>query len=298
MAVDSQLAQYIQNIRTSEQYGFRPKSNTSSTCFDLISRVCQSRDDGKITCLTFIDTQKVFNSVNRNKLMSKLNCLGVRDVELTWFRNFLSDTMQYSECRMMKSNLRQVNSGLIQGSILSPRLFNLFSCDLYLMNFNGKFYSFADDLCFQHSSSEDHLLEQLVNRDMMKFEAYMKTNYLTVNANKTKSMIVGNCDRQVVVKYGRETVDIVLKYLGLNITSDLRWNVHIEKLVKNLSALTGVFWKIRHLIPHCLKMSLYHSMFISYLIYCLPIYGSTTNENIIRLQRIQNKALKNLYTIL
>lgn len=58
MAVNSQLSTYIEenNILSPEQYGFRLNSNTTSACFDLVNNVCKERDDGNVTCLTFIDT--------------------------------------------------------------------------------------------------------------------------------------------------------------------------------------------------------------------------------------------------
>lgn len=134
----------------------------------------------------------------------------------------------------------------------------------------------------------------MVNKDMKKFETYMNENDLTVNINKTKYMVIDNNGRRIQVKYANRNLDIVdeYKYLELTITSDLRWNKHIKRLE---IALAGVFWKISNLIPKDLKKSLYHNMFASHLLYCLPIFGSTTNDNVIHMQRFQNKALKNLY---
>lgn len=299
MWVNSQLSLFIEKnkILSSEQYGFRLNSNTTSACFDLMNKVCKSRDDGNVTCLTFIDTQKAFNSVNRRKLIDKLRNIGIVDNALNWFHNFFSNNKQYSECDDFESEIVSVDTGLMQGSILSPLLFNIYSCDLELMNFEGLYYCFADDLCFQHTAKSIDSVEQMANEDMEKFEAYMNENDLTVNINKTKYMMIGNNERRIQIKYSNSNLDLVeeYKYLGLTITSDLRWYKHIKKLNNNLSALAGVFWKISNHIPMNLKKSLYHSMFASHLLYCLPIFGSTTNDNIIQIQRFQSKALKNLY---
>lgn len=299
MAVDIQLSKYLEDneVLSREQYGFRSKSNTMSTCFDLINNVCKNRDDGNITCLTFIDTQKAFNSVNRDHLLRKLKNIGIVNTSLEWFKSFLNDNKQYSECNGFKSEITPVHTGLMQGSILSPKLFNIYSCDLSMMNFKGRLYCYADDLCFEHSGDDIGMIELVVNDDLEKFEHYMNSNYLTVNVNKTKCMTIGNTNSNVSVKYAGQYVEEVteFKYLGLTITKGLDWNLHVSKLYRNLSCLAGVFRKISNILPIYLKKSIYNSMFVSQLLYCLPIYGSTTNGNIILIQRSQNRALKNLY---
>lgn len=299
MEVNSQLALYVEenNIFSPEQYGFRSQSNTSSACFDLSNNVCINKDNGFKTCLIFVDSQKAYNSVKRNRLLLKLRKIGIQDKELNWFTNFLSNTRQYSECNIFKSSIANVHTGLMQGSILSPILFNIYSCDLSLMEFNGRFYSFADDLCFECTAKDDDSLEMIANENLEKFETYMNANCLTVNIDKTKFMIIGNTSRSLNVKYANKPLEEVsdYRYLGLTITNDLRWNKHIRRMNNNLSALAGVFWKISNDIPEQLKKSLYHSMFLSHVLYCISIYGSTTNNNIIQIQRVQNKAVKNLF---
>lgn len=59
--------------------------------------------------------------------------------------------------------------------------------------------------------------------------------------------------------------------------------------------LIGVFRKIAHLIPMNMKRSLFFSMFQSLILYCIPIYGATTNENSFKIQGRQNRALKGLF---
>lgn len=125
----------------------------------------------------------------------------------------------------------------------------------------------------------------------------MNCNFLTVNVNKTKCMTIGVTNSIVKVIYANQIVENVdnYKYLGLMISNHLYWNAHTNKLYRNLSALAGIFRKIANSVPLNLKKSLYNSMFVSQLLYCFPIYGSSSNLNMNLLQRCQNKALKNLY---
>uniref|UniRef100_A0A336LGH0 CSON008966 protein n=1 Tax=Culicoides sonorensis TaxID=179676 RepID=A0A336LGH0_CULSO len=163
MAADLQFSKYLEtnSILDDQQYGFPNNSNTLGACFDLVSNVCRKKDNGEIICLTFLDIQKAFNSVNRDHLLKKLKNIGLSDASLKWFTSFLSDNRQFSECDIFKSDIKNVKTGLMQGSILSPKLFNLYFSDLSLMNLNGKFYGYADDLCFEHSASSLNNLEIL-----------------------------------------------------------------------------------------------------------------------------------------
>lgn len=209
----------------------------------------------------------------------------------------MTDNRQYSECGDFKSSFKFVKTGLMQGSILSPKLFNVYSCDMNLMDFKGRYYGYADDICFEHFGDSIDEIEHDVNEDMKKFEIYMNSNFLTVNVKKSCCMTIGHSNSKVSVHYAGQPLEQVneFRYLGLTISKNLDWNAHVQKLCRSLSALAGVFYKISNVIPLSLKKPLYNSMFVSSILYCLPIYGSTSNSNVTSVQRCQNRAIKNLF---
>ena len=48
-------------------------------------------DVGLLTWAVFIDLREAFDSVDHEILISKLESYGLKDIELDWFRNYLTD---------------------------------------------------------------------------------------------------------------------------------------------------------------------------------------------------------------
>lgn len=82
---------------------YRVNSNTLSPWFYLITVIYSAQHDGQISYLSFVDKKKAFNSVNKDSLLHKLERLGIKNTKLSWFKGYLSDNVQYSECGSLKS---------------------------------------------------------------------------------------------------------------------------------------------------------------------------------------------------
>ena len=83
-----------------------------------------------------------------------------------------------------------------------------------------------------------------------------------------------------------------IKYLGMLIDKYLNWNHHITNLSKQLSRANGVLSKLRYnaSIDFCLQV--YYAIFYSYLTYGCNVWGLTSEENISKLEVLQNKCVR------
>ena len=85
------------------------------------------------------------------------------------------------------------------------------------------------------------------------------------------------------------------KYLGLYIDDKLSWKNHVNELNNNLIKYTGIFHRIRNLIPPKMATQLYHAFISSKLSYGIEVYGMTKKSTIKPLQVMQNRILKILH---
>ena len=85
--------------------------------------------DQRLLDTVFIDLRRVFDSVDHNLLINKLELYGLENTELNWFKSFLSDCKQVASVGKETSDYCPIMSGVPQGSILGPLLCLLFTND-------------------------------------------------------------------------------------------------------------------------------------------------------------------------
>ncbi len=78
--------------------------------------------------------------------------MGIRGVELDWFKNYLSNRKQFVYLNGKSSSLLEILLGVPQGSILGPILFLIYINDLPLSTLL-KSLLFADDTALLASGS-------------------------------------------------------------------------------------------------------------------------------------------------
>ena len=83
-----------------------------------------------------------------------------------------------------------------------------------------------------------------------------------------------------------------IKYLGLNLDEFLNWNSHITSLCRSLKSFFPVFYNIRRYLNNEHIKVIYYTMIYSRIKYGICVYGLTKNENIHKIQVMQNKLLK------
>ena len=78
----------------------------------------------------FNDLSKAFDSVDHTILLNKFDYYGIKSLALQWFKNYLSDRLQYVEIEGVSSHMLPITCGVPQGSILGPLIFLIYLNDL------------------------------------------------------------------------------------------------------------------------------------------------------------------------
>ncbi len=97
----------------------------------IINDIHFNSDSGKISVLVLLDHSAVFDNVNHNIRLQRLeNWVGLSGMVHNWFRSYLEGRGYYVRIGEHKSMWTSMTCGVPQGSILAPLLFSLYMLPL------------------------------------------------------------------------------------------------------------------------------------------------------------------------
>ena len=302
------------NIIYKHQYGYRKKTSTETAALEMMNHVQMAIDKKMKATLVFMDLKKAFDIVNIDKLLLTLSNYGIRGLALKLIKNYLSNRQQVVKINGIMSSSITFTQGVVQGSVLGSWLFLLFYNSISDLELKGKLFLFADDsvLINIHKSNEN--VEEQICKDMKKIINYLNDKKLILNVEKTNFMIIQQVgtkkDETEIIKIESNDLDSIkikgsysikrvmkMKYLGLIIDDNMKWDAHINSVKSKISNATAVLWKMRYSLPLDTKKRIYKSLVETHLNYMIPLWGSAPDTSINSLQVTQNRALRNVYNL-
>lgn len=294
-----QLLDYVDrnNILTPNQSGFR-KGHSCETALQLIiTRWKKWIDDPRnVVVAVSLDLRRAFETVNRDLLLVKLRRYGFSDSAVKWFKCYLSGRTHVTKINNVISDPQTDSVGVPQGSILGPLLFVLYINDICNCINDDVFINlFADDTLISVEDCDVERACQKMNGTLRKLEDWLNMNKLFINCTKSKVMQLGVGGEGLSPIYlngvNLEYVDS-FKYLGVVVDSKLNFKSHHSELLKNVNRKVQYFGRACNNLNMNTRIKVYRTIISPSFSYCPTILYFGTQENIDKLQLLQNRCMR------
>ncbi|CAB3379847.1 Hypothetical predicted protein [Cloeon dipterum] len=294
--VRNQLAAFFErkNSLPDSQHGFRDRRSCTTMLLKTLDNWTAALDSnsGQHVHAVFLDWAKAFDRVPHQRLLSKLQHHGIDGEILGWMENFLVGRSQFVRIGGARSEPCEVTSGVIQGSVLGPLLFNIYVSDLPAA-LNTNLVQYADDCTvFRVVSCQD---DDELQEDLALVDIWCTNNGMQLNAKKCVAMDISRARQLWTPQYtiGGVALDYVCtqRLLGVHISRDLRWNHHVDVQRKKAARTLGFAARNLRGCTQRVKRMAYLTLVKPKLFFGTPAWHPWTKANIGKLARTQNRAL-------
>ena len=173
-------------------------------------------------------------TMNHELLLAKLYAYGFSKNSIKTIHNYLKNRWQRVKINHSFSQWTELLLGVPQGSVLGPLLFNIYINDLMWFIENGEVCNYADDTTPYSCNKDLDLLKSNLEMDSLNAIEWFKNNYMKLNTDKCKLIVVGQKDHMVNINVGESNIEESkeVNLLGVIIDNDLSFKIHLDERIR------------------------------------------------------------------
>jgi Reverse transcriptase (RNA-dependent DNA polymerase)/Endonuclease-reverse transcriptase len=277
------------DLITAHQHGFRKGRSTETQLLECVNDWTLALDQGFCVDIVYIDFAKAFDSVSHNKLLCKILGYGISGKLNAWISAFLQNRSQYVAIEDECSSVSPVLSGVPQGSVLGPVLFEVYINDLpdcLPKEITTKL--FADDVKLYK------VIRNLSDQALLQGALDSLANWsliwqLPVSASKCDLIQLGH--KPLVSSYTLNGVNIqpskCVRDLGVLIDSSLGFHQHIASITAKAYKLLGIIFRCLPNSEPVLLVRAFKTYVRPILEYGSIIWSPNHSQAILTLEKVQ-----------
>ena len=202
----------------------------------MIEKWKKRMDNKMFVGAVLMDLSKAFDCVPHDLMIAKLHAYKLDMNTLILFYSYLNNRQQCVKINNVFSSLMVLVSGVPQGSILGPILFNIFINDLVYF-IKSDLGNYADDNTISDGAYNIPDLVQTLEDESNNAIEWFKRNQMIVNPDKFQAIILSRNSSQqgtYTLKFDKHEIQTSseVTLLGIEIDNKLNFKKHIHVLVK------------------------------------------------------------------
>jgi hypothetical protein len=261
--------------RLNNQYGFLPGCNTMDAIAQVMEEWSHAFDNNNQILAIFFDFAKAFDLVEHEHMLTKfIKKKYLPDWLISWLAAYLAKRKQRVVVGDIKTEWKQVEAGVIQGSVLGPVLFILFIHDINeYMPENIDIKKYADDI-LNYIIGKD-LSAELPQKIVDAVQRWCIDNKMQLNIGKCKIMMVSKYPTVAPPVYINNTpleAVVSYKYLGIEINNKIEWDHQWTRVRDQTRSVPYLLKRLKYLgFKQEILINVFRSHVLSHYIYSAPL---------------------------
>lgn len=292
--INNRLKSYLEfnNKYNDNQFGFRTGRGTTHALAIITEKIAQNKADKGQCQVIMRDVTKAFDKVWHLGLKYKIQHLQFPTSLEKFLSDFLSDRTASIKVENHTGRPFDLNCGVPQGSVLSPTLYTIYTNDIENSNLYLNIL-YADDITqiIGYPGKSKNMINRQAERAISSINSFEDKWKIETNLNKFTPIHIG-AKRPTPLQINNNEIEFknTGKCLGLTLTTSGYFK-HIDERCNSANTALAKLYKLRNL-PENIKTHLVKALILPILDFPpIPIHTLSKNQ-IRRLQKIQNKALR------
>ena len=292
-----QMSKFFDNYLSPYMCGYRKGYSTQHALLVLLEKWRAMLDKKGFAGAILMDLSKAFDTLNHELLIAKLAAYGFDKSSLKLIRSYMSNRWQRTKINKSYSSWSKLLTGVPQGSILGPLLFNIYLNDLFYLVNDCDVCNFADDTTpYACDTNLTNLMSRLEYATEQAID-WFEINYMKLNVDKCHLLVGGSKNENVTAKIsGFEITESKKeKLLGIEIDNELTLNEHVLKLCKKAGKKLNALSRLCKILSFKKRRSLVMAFFESQFKYCPLVWMSCSRKLNNKINALHYRSLKIAY---
>ena len=246
--------------------------------------------------LACLDVEKAFDAAWRLGLIHKLHSIELKIPIIKWINSFLSQRNLYVKINSTVRSIFCLTAGVPQGSAINSILFLIYVSQL--PELKAQISQFADNFALYYRSRSTQLIQNNLQSSLNSLIDWCDQLKFKINPNKTQYIIFKNpskkqSDLNLKIKGVPIGKTESLRFLGITLAPNLRWNDHCNSLVKKANSRLFQLWRLSNLNINEESLLLVNKTWIRPLfLYSNACWMNQSQGIIKKIQHVRNRALR------
>ena len=247
--MEDQMGSYMEKLLSPYLRGFRKGLGTQYCLLVMLERLHMGADKGNSVGILLTDLSKAFDCLNHELLIAKMEAYGFNQDSLMYIYSYLSDRRQRTKINNTFSSWADIKSGVPQGSILGPLLFNIYLNDIFFF-LNGTWLAnYADDNNLYTIEKDTVSLLNTLEGEGELLTNWFESIFFKPNGDKFH-LLVSNHDDDASIIINNKIIEgsKSVKLLGVTIDNKLSFKEHVTNICNKVSQKLHALARLAHLM--------------------------------------------------